>query len=73
MTLIEPSNTSDEPRKVSSLVLPPLPYAEYALEPVINAKTVSFHYGKHHKGYMDNLNKLISGTEYSELSLERDH
>jgi len=57
-------------RAVSPLVLPPLPYAENALEPVISAKTISFHYGKHHKTYMDNLNKLIAGTDYSELSLE---
>ena len=52
-------------------VLPPLPYAENALEPVITAKTMSFHYGKHHKGYVDNLNKLIAGTEYADLSLEK--
>jgi Fe-Mn family superoxide dismutase len=52
-------------------VLPPLPYAENALEPVITAKTISFHYGKHHKGYVDNLNKLIAGTEYADLSLEK--
>jgi Fe-Mn family superoxide dismutase len=51
--------------------LPPLPYAENALEPVITAKTLSFHYGKHHKGYVDNLNKLIAGTEYANLSLEK--
>ena len=52
-------------------VLPPLPYAENALEPVITGKTMSFHYGKHHKGYVDNLNKLIAGTEYADLSLEK--
>ncbi len=52
-------------------VLPPLPYAENALEPVISAKTTSFHYGKHHKGYVDNLNKLVAGTEYAGLSLEK--
>jgi Fe-Mn family superoxide dismutase len=52
-------------------VLPSLPYAENALEPVITAKTISFHYGKHHKGYVDNLNKLIAGTEYADLSLEK--
>lgn len=51
-------------------ILPPLPYAENALEPVISANTISFHYGKHHKGYVDNLNKLIAGTEYAGLSLE---
>jgi len=52
-------------------VLPPLPYAENALEPVISARTISFHYGKHHKGYVDNLNKLIAGTEYADLPLEK--
>jgi superoxide dismutase, Fe-Mn family len=51
--------------------LPALPYAENALEPVITAKTLSFHYGKHHKGYVDNLNKLIAGTDYTDLSLEK--
>ena len=39
--------------------LPPLPYAEDALEPVYSAHTISFHYGKHHKTYVDNLNKLV--------------
>ena len=53
------------------LVLPPLPYAENALDPVISAKTIGFHYGKHHKGYVDNLNKLIAGTEYADLPLEK--
>ena len=64
------NNSSDVLRAVSSLALPPLPYAENALEPVITAKTLSFHYGKHHKAYVDNLNKLITGTDYSELSLD---
>ena len=50
-------------------VLPPLPYAENALSPVISANTISFHYGKHHKGYVDNLNKLIAGTEFVDLPL----
>jgi Fe-Mn family superoxide dismutase len=52
-------------------VLPPLPYAENALEPVISANTIGFHYGKHHKAYVDNLNKLIPGTEFASLSLEK--
>jgi len=55
----------------SPFVLPPLPYAENALEPVISARTISFHYGKHHRGYVDNLNKLIAGTEYTDLPLEK--
>ena len=51
-------------------VLPPLPYPGDALEPVISAKTVSFHYGKHHKAYVDKLNHLIDGAPFAELSLE---
>ncbi|HEX9207086.1 MAG TPA: superoxide dismutase [Fe], partial [Steroidobacteraceae bacterium] len=43
--------------------LPPLPYAQDALAPVISAETLSFHYGKHHKAYVDNLLKLVAGTE----------
>jgi len=70
MNLTDPSNTSDVLRAASSIVLPPLPYAENSLEPVITAKTLSFHHGKHHKAYVDNLNKLIVGTDYSDLSLE---
>ena len=52
-------------------VLPSLPYADDALVPVISANTISFHYGKHHKAYVDNLNKLIAGTEFAGLSLEQ--
>jgi Fe-Mn family superoxide dismutase len=51
--------------------LPPLPFADNALEPVISANTLSFHYGKHHKAYVDNLNKLIAGTEYADMPLEK--
>lgn len=51
--------------------LPPLPFAEDALAPVISANTLSFHYGKHHKAYVDNLNKLVAGTEYESMSLEQ--
>jgi len=50
--------------------LPPLPYAESALDPVISSRTVGIHYGKHHKTYVDNLNKLIADTELAGLSLE---
>ena len=64
------SNLPSELQATSPLVLPPFPFAENALEPVISSKTIGFHYGKHHKGYLDNLNKLISGTEYSGMSLE---
>jgi Fe-Mn family superoxide dismutase len=50
--------------------LPPLPYGENALEPVISAETVRFHYGRHHKGYVDKLNGLVAGTPYAGMSLE---
>ena len=50
--------------------LPPLPYAENALEPSISARTMSLHYGKHHKGYVDNLNKLIAVSELESMPLE---
>ena len=42
--------------------LAPLPYPDNALDPVISANTVGFHYGKHHRAYVDNLNKLVAGT-----------
>jgi Fe-Mn family superoxide dismutase len=45
-----------------SVTLPELPYRENALEPVISARTISIHYGKHHAGYVDKLNDLIAGT-----------
>lgn len=54
---------------LSMLTLPPLPYAEDALEPVISAHTISFHYHKHHKGYVDKLNGLIANTEFAGLPL----
>lgn len=47
-----------------------LPYAFAALEPIISVCTIEFHYGKHLKGYVDNLNKLIIGTKYENLPLE---
>ena len=53
-----------------AFVLEALPYAENALEPYISANTISFHYGKHHRAYVDNLNKLIVGTKFENMSLE---
>jgi superoxide dismutase, Fe-Mn family len=55
----------------SAIALPALPYAQTALEPVISANTLSFHYGKHHKNYVDTLNKLIAGTEFADMPLEK--
>jgi Fe-Mn family superoxide dismutase len=54
-----------------AISLPPLPYEQSALQPVISANTLSFHYGKHHKTYVDTLNKLIAGTEFADLPLEQ--
>lgn len=50
--------------------LTPLPFPKDALEPFISAKTIDFHYEKHHRGYVEKLNKLIKGTEHEEQSLE---
>ena len=50
--------------------LPPLPYAEEALEPHISRETIQFHYGKHHQTYVNNLNNMVGGTEFEDSSLE---
>jgi Fe-Mn family superoxide dismutase len=51
--------------------LSPLPYDESALEPAISARTIAFHYGKHHKAYVETLNKLVAGTRYADMKLEQ--
>ncbi|MGE4062998.1 MAG: superoxide dismutase [Rhodospirillaceae bacterium] len=59
------------PRDVSGpFTLPALPYAEDALAPVISPRTLSFHYGKHHQGYVTKLNELVKDTEFAEMSLD---
>ena len=63
--------SNDKVGSVSAGVLLPLPYADNALAPVISANTIGFHYGKHHKAYVDNLNKLIAETEFAGLPLEK--
>ena len=50
--------------------LPELPYPNNALAPHISPETIEYHYGKHHKAYVDNLNRLIQGTEFENMSLE---
>lgn len=50
--------------------LPKLPYANDALAQVLGEATLNFHYGKHERAYIDNLNKLIAGTEYENQTLE---
>ena len=54
-----------------SIALPALPYAEDALAPVISRETMGYHYGKHHKTYVDKLNGLIANTPYADMTLER--
>lgn len=49
---------------------PRLPYMVSDLEPIISAATIEYHYGKHEQAYIDNLNKLIDGTKYADMSLE---
>lgn len=49
---------------------PRLPYSHSDLEPVISAATVDFHYGKHEQAYIDNLNRLVEGTEFADMPLE---
>ena len=56
--------------KVAPIVLPALPFEQDALAPVISAQTLSFHYGKHHQGYVNTLNKLLPGTPFAGLPLE---
>ena len=53
-----------------SIELPALPYDRTALEPHISGETIDYHYGKHHKAYVDNLNKMIEGTEFADMALE---
>jgi len=50
--------------------LPELPYAKDALEPYISKETIEYHYGKHHAGYVKNLNSLVPGTEFETSGLE---
>lgn len=53
-----------------AITLPELPYAKEALSPYISANTLEFHHGKHHKAYVDNLNKFITGTDLEGKTLE---
>ena len=50
--------------------LPELPYAIGALAPYISAETLEYHYGKHHRAYVTQLNKLVDGTDFADMTLE---
>jgi len=71
LALAEPLGMALAADAPSVIVQPPLPYADNALDPVISAHTLGFHYGKHHKAYVDNLNKAIAGTPLADLALEK--
>ncbi|MCJ2877177.1 superoxide dismutase [bacterium M00.F.Ca.ET.194.01.1.1] len=58
-------------RAALPLSQPALPFAEADLAPVISAKTVGLHYGKHHKAYYDKLNTMAAGTRYADMELDR--
>jgi len=51
--------------------LPPLPYSQSALEPYVSADTLSYHYERHHAGYVANLNRLTAGTQWEGTELEK--
>lgn len=53
-----------------SFTLPELPYEQQALEPYISAKTLDFHYNKHHRGYLDKLNALVKNKDYEHMELK---
>ncbi len=66
-----PSAPAPASAPTGPFTLPPLLYKDDALAPVISAQTVGFHYGKHHKGYVDKLNSLVVGTEHAGQTLEQ--
>lgn len=55
----------------SSIALPDLPYAKSALEPHISARTIEFHYGKHHRGYVNKVNQLVKGSSLAGKPLDQ--
>jgi Fe-Mn family superoxide dismutase len=61
--------TSQAQSNNPAIVQPPLPFKKEDLEPYISAKTIEFHYGKHHIGYVNKTNQLIAGTDYEKMSL----
>jgi Fe-Mn family superoxide dismutase len=70
LTLGKPGRIAAQGQAASSISLPPLPYAQSALEPYISGNTISFHYGRHHQAYVNNTVKMIAGTGMENASLE---
>jgi Fe-Mn family superoxide dismutase len=54
-----------------AIELPELPFARDALAPHMSRETLDYHYGKHHKKYVDETNKLVAGTPYEKMSLDK--
>ena len=70
LTLPAVTRADDAAKKGGGFSLPPLPYPTNALEPHIDAQTMEIHHGRHHKAYVDNLNKALAGTEWAAKSIE---
>lgn len=62
--------TKEKEKAMNEIKLEPLPFAKNALEPVISARTLSYHHGRHHAGYVKTLNGLMAGTDYEGRRLE---
>ena len=65
------ADKADKAEKSGPFQLPSLPFDEGALEPVISARTMGFHYGAHHLAYVKKLNELVAGTRFETLTLEQ--
>ena len=70
LTLPTVSFPQDAAKKDGGFTLPPLPYAFDALEPHIDAKTMEIHHDRHHKAYVDNLNKALAGTDLAGKTID---
>ncbi len=68
---IENNNTNQKEKTTMKHTLPELQYAKDALEPAMSSETIDYHYGKHLKTYIDNLNNMIAGTPYEEMTLDQ--
>ena len=64
------SGAAADMQKDGIIKLPKLPYARNALEPYISENTINYHYGKHHQGYVTNINKMIKDTDLESKTLE---
>jgi Fe-Mn family superoxide dismutase len=68
-TVLQSAPNASKEKKMP-FTLPELPYAENALEPVIDAKTMNIHRTKHHQAYVDNLNKAVDGTPWASMTID---